>query len=74
MHAQRMVTSKNVLIPQILAEIFGRIGGWHVVGLGFCTCTYAARELTCQNNKKNLATGKGVIIRRNDDVDQKVEI
>jgi hypothetical protein len=34
MHAQRMVTS-NVLIRQILAEIFGRIGGWHVVGLGF---------------------------------------
>jgi hypothetical protein len=29
-----MVTS-NVLIRQILAEILGRIGGWHVVGLGF---------------------------------------
>ncbi len=34
MHVQRMVTS-NVLIRQILAEIFGGIGGWHVVGLGF---------------------------------------
>ena len=35
MHAQRVVTS-NVLIRQILAEIFGGIGGWHVVSrLGF---------------------------------------
>ncbi len=34
MPAQRMVTS-NVLIRRILAEIFGRIGGWHMVGLGF---------------------------------------
>ena len=25
----------NVLIRQILAEIFGWIGGWHVVGDGF---------------------------------------
>ncbi len=33
-HAQRIVTS-NVLICQILAEIFGGIGGWYVVGLGF---------------------------------------
>jgi hypothetical protein len=34
MHVQRMVTS-NVLIRRIFAEIFGGIGGWHVVGLGF---------------------------------------
>jgi hypothetical protein len=33
-HAQRRATS-NVLIRQILAEIFGGIGGWHVVGDGF---------------------------------------
>ncbi len=33
-HAQRRATS-NVLIRQILAEIFGRIGGWRVVGDGF---------------------------------------
>jgi hypothetical protein len=28
-----MATS-NVLIRQILVEIFGQIGGWHVVGFG----------------------------------------
>ena len=35
-HACAEDGASNFLICEIMAEIFGGIGGWHVVGLGFC--------------------------------------